>query len=56
MNYNIQIIVVILKITTIFFQLRPWIIERIIMIFWESHMPNINYEVIVCSALVELTQ
>ena len=55
-NYDIQIIVVILKVITIFFQLRPWIIERIIMIFLGSHMPNMNYKVIVCSTLVELPQ
>ena len=28
MNYDIQIIVVILKIATIFFQRRTWIIEK----------------------------
>ena len=55
-NYDIQIIVVTLKVTTIFFQLQPWIIERIALIFLGSHMPNINYEVIVCSASVVLTQ
>ena len=31
-NYDIQIIVVILKVTTRFFQQRPWIIGKIIMI------------------------
>ena len=55
-NYNIQIIVVILKITTIVFQQWPWIIGTIIMIVLGSHMPNMNYEVIMCSNLVELTQ
>ena len=55
MNYDIQFIVVILKITTTFFQLQPWITKRIIMIFLGSHTPDMNYEVIVCSALVELT-
>ena len=55
-NYDIQIIVVILKVTTRFFQQRPWIIGKIIMIVLGSHMPNMNYEVIVCSASVELTQ
>ena len=45
MNYNIQIIEVILKITTNFFQRPPWIIGRIIMIALGSHMPNTDYEV-----------
>ena len=31
-NYDIHIIVVILKVTMIFFQLRPWIIDTIIMV------------------------
>ena len=56
MNCDIQIIVVILKVTTRFFQQRPWIIGKIVMIVLESHMPNMNYEVIVCSTLVKLTQ
>ena len=47
LNYDIQIIVVILKVTMI----RPWIIERIIMIFLGSHMSTMNYKVIMCSAL-----
>ena len=47
MNYNIQIIVVILKVTSRFFQQRPWIIGNIIMIDLGPHMPNMNYEVIV---------
>ena len=42
MNYNIQIIVI-LKISTVFFQQRPWIIETIIVIVFAvsghwSHM------------------
>ena len=55
-NYDIQIIVVILKVTTRFFQQRPWIIGKIIMIVLGSHMLNMNYEVYCGSALVELTQ
>ena len=55
-NYDIQIIVVILKVTTRFFQQRPWIIGKIIMIVLGSHMPNMNYEVYCGSAWVELTQ
>ena len=55
-NYDIQIIVVILKVTTRFFQQRPWIIGKIIMIVLGSHMPNMNYEVYCGSASVELTQ
>ena len=39
-NFNIQIIVVILKVTMRFFQQRPWIIGKIIMIVLGSHMPN----------------
>ena len=46
-NYDIQIIVVILKVTTRIFQQRPWIIGKIIMIVLGSHMPNMNYEVTV---------
>ena len=53
---DIQIIVVILKVTMRFFQQRPWIIGKIILIVLGSHMPNMNYKVIVCSASVELTQ
>ena len=56
MNYDIQIIVVILKVTTRFFQQRPWIIGKIIMIVLGSHMLNMNYEVYCGSASVELTQ
>ena len=56
MNYDIQIIVVILKVTTRFFQQRPWIIGKIIMIVLGSHMPNMNYEVYFGSASAELTQ
>ena len=55
-NYDIQIIVVILKVTTRFFQQRPWIIGKIIMIVLGSHMPNMNYEIYCSSASVELTQ
>ena len=55
-NYDIQIIVVILKVTTRFFQQRPWIIEQIIMIVLGSHMPNMNYEVYCSSASVELIE
>ena len=55
-NYDIQIIVVILKVTTRFFQQRPWIIVKIIMIVLGSHMPNMNYEVYCGSASVELTE
>ena len=55
-NYDIQIIVVILKVTTRFFQQRPWIIGQIIMIVLGSHMLNMNYEVYCGSASVELTQ
>ena len=55
-NYDIQIIVVILKVTTRFFQQRPWIIGKIIMIVLGSHMLNMNYEVYCGSASVELTQ
>ena len=55
MNYDIQIIVVILKVTKRFFQQWPWI-GTIILIVLGLHMPNINYQVIVCSASVELTQ
>ena len=55
-NYDIQIIVVILKVTTRFFQQRPWIIGKIIMIVLGSHMPNMNYEVYCGSTSVELTQ
>ena len=54
-NYDIQIIVVILKVTTRFFQWRPWIIGKIIMIVLGSHMPNMNYEVYCGSASIELT-
>ena len=54
-NYNTQIIVVILKVTTRFFQRRPWIIGKI-MIVLGSHQPNMNYEVYYGSASVELTQ
>ena len=55
-NYDIQIIGVILKITTKFFQQRPWIIGKIIMIVLGSHMPNMNYEVYSGSVSVELTR
>ena len=55
-NYDIQIIVVILKVTTRFFQQRPWIIVKIIMIVLGSHMPNMNYKVYCGSASVELTE
>ena len=55
-NYDIQIIVEILKGTTRFFQQRPWIIVKIIMIVFGSHMPNMNYEVYCGSASVELTE
>ena len=55
-NYDIQIIVVILKVTLRIFQQWPWIIGKIIMTVLGSHMPNMNYKVIVCSASVELTQ
>ena len=55
-NYDIQIIVVILKVITRFFQQQPWIIGKIIMIVLGSHMPNMNYEVYCGSASVELTQ
>ena len=54
-NYDIQIIVVILKVTR-FFQRRPWIIGKIIMIVLGSHVPNMNHEVYCGSASVELTQ
>ena len=54
-NYDIQIIVVILKATTRFFKRRPWIIGKIIMIVLASHVPNMNYEVYCGSASVELT-
>ena len=56
MNYDIQIIVVILKLLRDFFQQRPWIIVKIIMIVFGSHMPNMNYEVYCGSASVELTE
>ena len=55
-NYDTQIIVVILKVTSRFFQQRPWIIGKIIMVVLGSHMPNMNYEVYCGSASVELTQ
>ena len=55
MNYDIQIIVVILKVTMRFFQQRPWIIGKIIMIVLGSHMPNMNDGVIVRSTSVKLT-
>ena len=54
--YDIRIIVVILKVTTRFFQQRSWIIGKIIMIVLGSHMPKMNYEVYCGSASVELTQ
>ena len=56
MNYDIQIIVLILKVTTRFFQHRLWTIRKIIMIILGSHMPNMNYKVYCGSASVELTQ
>ena len=55
-NDGIQIIVVILKVTTRFFQQRTWIIGKIIMIDLGSHMPNMNYKNDCGSASVELTQ
>ena len=55
-NYDIQIIAVILKVTTRFFQQLPWFIGKIIMIVLGSHMLNMNYEVYCGSASVELTQ
>ena len=55
-NYDIQFIVVILKVTTRFFQQRPWITGKIIMIVLGSNMPNTNYEVYCGSASAELTQ
>ena len=55
-NYDIQIIVVLLKVTTRFFKQGPWIIGQIIMIVLGSHMLNMNYEVYCGSASVELTQ
>ena len=55
-NYDIQIMVVILKVTTRFFQQRPWLIGKIIMIVLGSHMPIMNYKVYYSSASVELTQ
>ena len=55
-NYDIQIIVVILKVTTRFFQQRPWIIGKNYHDSFGSHMPNMNYEVYCGSAWVELTQ
>ena len=55
-NYDIQIIVVILKITTRFFQQWHWIIGKINMIVWGSHMLNMNYKVYCGSVSVELTQ
>ena len=55
-NYDIQFIVVILKVTMRFFQQRPWIIGKIIMIVLGSHMPNMNFEVYCGSASMELTQ
>ena len=51
-NYDIQIIVVILKVTTRFFQQRPWI-GKIIMIVLGSHVSNMNYEVYCGSALAD---
>ena len=46
-NYDIQIIVVILKVTNRpFFQQRTLdLLGKIIMIVLGSHMPNMNYEV-----------
>ena len=59
MNYDIQIIVVILKLVFLlrdFFNNDLGIIGKIIMIVLESHMPNMNYKVYCGSASVELTQ
>ena len=53
MNYDIQIIVVTLKVTMKFFQRRPW---TIIIVALELHVPNMIYKVIVCSALGELNE
>ena len=55
-NYDIQTIVVILKVTTRFFQQQPWIIVQTIMIVLGSHSPNMNYEVYCGSASVEPTE
>ena len=50
-------LLVILKVKSKrFFQQRPWIIGKIIMIVLRSHMPNMNYEVYCGSVSVELTQ
>ena len=38
-NYKIQVNVVILKVTTRFFQQQPWIIGKIIMIVWGHTCP-----------------
>ena len=55
-NYDIKIIVVILNVTTIFFNYDLGLLKELLWSFLGSHMPNMNYEFIVCSASVELTQ
>ena len=55
-NYDIQFIVVILKVTTRFFSTTTLDYWKNYMIVLGSHMPNMNYEVYCGSASVELTQ